>query len=105
MPIINRIADFHDDMTEWRQQLHRHPETAYEEFWTSDYIAERLESFGIEIHRGLAGTGVIGTLKGQSDNGKAIALRADMDALDIIEANDFAHKSLNPGNMHPGCYD
>ncbi|MBT5264165.1 MAG: amidohydrolase [Rhodospirillaceae bacterium] len=105
MPIINRIADFHDDMTEWRQQLHRHPETAYEEFWTSDYIAERLESFGIEIHRGLAGTGVIGTLKGQSDNGKAIALRADMDALDIIEANDFAHKSLNPGKMHACGHD
>jgi len=102
MPIINRIADFHAEMTAWRRELHQHPETAFEEVWTSGFVAERLESFGIEVHRGLAKTGVVGVLKGQSDSGRKIALRADMDALDLTEANDFEHKSQNPGKMH-GC--
>jgi hippurate hydrolase len=62
MPINNRIAEFHEEMTAWRRELHRHPETAYEEHWTSAFIAEKLESFGIEVLRGLAGTGVVGTL-------------------------------------------
>ncbi|MBM85880.1 MAG: peptidase M20 [Rhodospirillaceae bacterium] len=102
MPIINRIADYHAEMTKWRRELHQNPETAFEEFWTSNFVAERLESFGIEIHRGLAGTGVVGVLKGQIDSGRKIALRADMDALDLTEANGFDHKSQNPGKMH-GC--
>ena len=54
MAIINRVADFHQDMTFWRQSLHAHPELGYEEVWTSDFIAEKLASFGIEVHRGLA---------------------------------------------------
>lgn len=102
MAIINRIADFHAELTEWRRELHRHPETAFEEVWTSNFVAERLESFGVEVHRGLAKTGVVGVLKGATDSGRKIALRADMDALDLTEANDFEHKSLNPGKMH-GC--
>jgi hippurate hydrolase len=60
MAIINRIADFHGEMTDWRQTLHAHPELGYEEVWTSDFIAEKLASFGIEVHRGLAKTGVVG---------------------------------------------
>ena len=60
MPIINRIADFHADMTEWRRELHQHPELSYEERWTSEFVAKRLEEFGIEVHRGLAVTGVVG---------------------------------------------
>ena len=59
MAIINRIADFHGEMTAWRQTLHAHPELGYEEVWTSDFIAEKLASFGIEVHRGLAKTGVV----------------------------------------------
>ena len=102
MPIINRIADYHAEMTEWRRELHRHPETAFEEFWTSGFVAERLESFGIEVHRGLASTGIVGVLRGLGDGGRKIALRADMDALDLTEANDFDHKSQNQGKMH-GC--
>jgi amidohydrolase len=105
MAIINRIADFHGEMTEWRHELHKHPETAYEEFWTSDYVAQQLESFDIEIDRGMAGTGVIGTLKGRSDNGKAIALRADMDALDIKENTGLNYASINPGKMHACGHD
>ena len=104
MPIINRIAEFHDDMTEWRRELHMHPETAFEEKWTSDFVAKKLEEFGIEVHRGLAGTGVVGTIRGGSGD-RAIALRADMDALDIEEATGLPYASQNPGKMHACGHD
>src|SRR6266581_4562990 len=78
MPILNRIADFHEDLTAWRRDIHAHPETAFEEKRTSDVVAKRLEEFGIEIHRGLAGTGVVGTLKGTRPGPRAIGIRADM---------------------------
>ena len=103
MPIINRIADFHDEMTAWRRDLHAHPETAYEEKRTSDFVAAKLAEFGIEVHRGLAGTGVVGTL-GNGD-GPSVGLRADMDALPMTEANGFAHKSTVPGKMHACGHD
>ena len=75
MPILNRIAEFHKDMAAWRHDIHQHPETAFEEHRTSAIVAERLKSFGIEVHQGLAGTGVVGTIKaGKGD--RAIALRA-----------------------------
>jgi amidohydrolase len=103
VPIVNRIAEFHPEMTAWRRTMHQHPETAFEEFWTSDFVAEKLTQFGYEVHRGLGTTGVVGTLKGQRpDNGRAIGLRADMDALNLVEANDFPHKSQIAGKMH-GC--
>jgi len=105
MPIVNRIAEFHDQMTAWRRQLHQFPETAFEEFKTSDFVAGKLQEFGIEIHRGLGGTGVVGTLKGARGDGPAIGLRADMDALHIEEKNDFAHKSQVPGKMHACGHD
>jgi amidohydrolase len=89
MPIINRIADFHPEMTRWRHQIHAHPETAFEEHKTAAFVAERLESFGIKVERGIAGTGVIGTLRGSVEGRRAIALRADMDALHIDEQNAF----------------
>ena len=103
MPVINRIADFHDDMTAWRRDIHKHPETAFEEHRTSDVVARRLEEFGIEVHRGLAGTGVVGTLR--SGEGPSIGLRADMDALPIVELNEFDHKSVNDGRMHACGHD
>ncbi|MCP1335096.1 M20 aminoacylase family protein [Futiania mangrovi] len=105
MPIINRIAAFHDEMTAWRRQIHAHPETAFEEHKTSAFVAKMLESFGVEVHRGLAGTGVVGTLKGRTDTGRAIGLRADMDALDLHEKNEFEHASQNPGKMHACGHD
>ena len=64
MPVINRIADFHEEITGWRRDIHAHPETAFEEKRTSDIVAEKLSGWGIEVHRGLATTGVVGTLKG-----------------------------------------
>ncbi len=111
MPIINRIAGFHQDMTAWRRDLHAHPETAFEEHRTSDIVAALLAGFGLEVHRGLAGTGVVGTLKGGGGDGdgraigRSIGLRADMDALDIEERNGFAHKSTHEGKMHACGHD
>jgi amidohydrolase len=106
MPIVNRIADFHRDITAWRRDIHAHPETAFEEQRTAEFVAARLKEFGIEVHRGLAGTGVVGTLKGARPGGsRAIALRADMDALHIHERNDHAYVSQNPGKMHACGHD
>jgi amidohydrolase len=104
MPIINRIAAFHDEMTAWRRDIHAHPETAFEEHRTADQVAKKLEAFGIDVHRGLAGTGVIGTLKSGSGR-RAIGLRADMDALHIHEKNGFDHASQNTGKMHACGHD
>jgi amidohydrolase len=105
MPIINRIAEYQNEMTAWRRHIHKHPETAFEEHQTSDYVALRLHEFGIDVHRGLAGTGVVGTLKGGKGDGPAIGLRADMDALDIEEKNDIDYKSEYPGKMHACGHD
>jgi hippurate hydrolase len=66
MPVINRIADFHADMKTWRHDIHAHPEMAFKEHRTSDLVAQALASLGIEVHRGLAGTGVVGTLRAGS---------------------------------------
>jgi hippurate hydrolase len=101
MHIINRIASFHDDMTAWRRDIHAHPETAFEERRTAALIADKLRSFGIEVHEGLAKTGVVGTLR--CGNGThSIGLRADIDALPMEELNAFAHRSTVPGKFH-GC--
>jgi hippurate hydrolase len=105
MPIVNRIAEFHDEMTEWRRHIHAHPETAFEEHQTAEFVAAKLTDFGIEIDRGLAKTGVVGTLKGTHGDGPAIALRADMDALDIQEKGDHSHTSTIPGKMHACGHD
>ena len=105
MPIVNRIADFHADLAAWRHEIHAHPETAFEERRTADFVASRLKDFGIEVHRGLAGTGVVGTLKGTRPGSRAIALRADMDALHIHEKNAAPYASTNPGKMHACGHD
>ena len=105
MPVINRIMEFHDQMTAWRRHLHTCPETAFEEHETARFVADRLAELGIRAHRGLAGTGVVGTLEGGRGTGKAIGLRADLDALHIEEKNDFAHRSRNPGKMHACGHD
>jgi amidohydrolase len=105
MPVINRIAEFHAEMTQWRQRIHAHPETAFEEHKTAELVSELLESFGIVVDRGIARTGVIGTLKGSLPSGRAIALRADLDALHIDERNDFPHASQHHGRMHACGHD
>ena len=91
-------------MRAWRRDIHAHPEIAFEEVRTSDIVAEKLESFGIDVHRGLAKTGVVGTLAVGNSN-RAIGLRADLDALDIHEENTFGHVSTNPGKMHACGHD
>ena len=105
MPVINRIAEFHGEMTQWRHQIHAHPETAFEEHQTAELVAGLLESFGVSVDRGIARTGVIGTLKGSLPGDRAIALRADMDALHVEEQNDVPHASRHPGRMHACGHD
>jgi hippurate hydrolase len=104
MPIHNRIAAFADDMTAWRRDLHAHPELGLEEHRTAAIVAEKLAAWGIKVHTGLATTGVVGTLKVGTSN-RAIAIRADMDALPMQEANDFAHRSQFEGKMHACGHD
>lgn len=103
--MIAEIAAWHDDMTSWRHHLHAHPETAFEEYATAAFVAERLSAFGLQVHQGLAGTGVVGSLVSGPGGGGAIALRADMDALPITEANVFRHRSGRPGTMHACGHD
>jgi hippurate hydrolase len=104
MPVINRIAEFHTDMMAWRRDIHAHPEMAFDERRTSDLVAAELEKLGIEIHRGLAGTGVVGTLRCGTGS-RAIALRADMDALPIQEKTGCPHASTHDGIMHACGHD
>jgi hippurate hydrolase len=105
MPRINRIADFHDEMTAWRRDLHAHPELALEETRTSRVVADKLRAFGCdEVVTGLARTGVVGVIRGRAP-GRAIGLRADMDALPLAEETGVAYASRNPGVMHACGHD
>ncbi len=103
-----RLDQMHAEMTEWRRDFHAHPEIGFEEARTSEIVAQKLAEWGIEVHRGLGGTGVVGVLRGQgqaSGGNRAIGLRADMDALPMEEGNSFAHRSRNPGRMHACGHD
>ena len=104
MAQIARIAEFRQEMKNWRQDIHANPELGFEENRTSDLVAQLLTSFGMEVHRGLGHTGVVGVLKGSSGN-NAIGLRADMDALPILEENTFEYKSHDDGVMHACGHD
>ena len=87
-----------------RRDIHAHPELAFGEWRTAELVANKLEQLGLVVHRGLAGTGVVGTLQVGSSN-RAIGLRADMDALPLDELNTFAHRSTHPGQMHACGHD
>ena len=104
MSTIANKSDLHEQMVTWRHYLHQHPELSFKEKMTSDFIASVLQSHDIEIHRGLAVTGIIATVHGQRD-GNVIGLRADMDALPIQELNDFSYKSVHDGKMHACGHD
>jgi hippurate hydrolase len=104
MAVKEEIVGFAAEMQAWRRDIHAHPETAFEETRTSDIVAEKLESFGLDVHRGLATTGVVGTLSVGNSN-RAIGLRADLDALDIHEKNTFDHVSTHAGKMHACGHD
>jgi hippurate hydrolase len=107
MPIVNRVADLHADITEWRRDLHMHPELQYDVHRTAGSVADKLKAFGCDdVVTGLGRTGVVGVIRGKKGgSGKTIGLRADMDALPIEEANELPYKSTVPGKMHACGHD
>ena len=104
MSAIDHIRRYHDELTAFRHDLHAHPELGLEEHRTAAQVAAQLESWGIEVHRGVGKTGVVGVLRSGNGQGR-IGLRADMDALPILEANDLPYKSGTPGVMHACGHD
>jgi amidohydrolase len=106
MPIVNRIADLAAEITDWRHDLHAHPELLYDVSRTAGLVAERLREFGCdEVVAGIGRTGVVGVIRGRKGQGRAVGLRADMDALPIEEANDLPYKSTVKGKMHACGHD
>jgi|TARA_B100002003_G_C14143237_1_gene549676 hippurate hydrolase len=104
MNVIQSIADFQDELTKWRRDIHAHPELGFEEERTAKLVAEKLQSFGLDVQRGLGKTGVVATLQ-VGNSHQSIGLRADMDALPILESNQFGHRSKYPGKMHACGHD
>ena len=104
MPVIDRIAAYHDDLTHWRRDIHAHPELGFQEQRTSDLVADKLAGWRIEVHRGIGKTGLVGRLR-VGNSPRAIGLRADMDCLPILESNEFPHRSQHQGRMHACGHD
>ena len=104
MALVDEIEERKDELTGWRRDIHAHPELGFEEHRTSDFVAAKLEEFGIQVHRGIGGTGVVGVLRVGNET-SSIGLRADMDALPIHEANTFDHRSRHDGTMHACGHD
>lgn len=107
MIISKKIQTFVPEMKQWRHHIHQNPEIAYEEKNTSDFIAKKLNEFGIEVHRGFGGTGIVGIIHGKDkrDNNKSIGIRADMDALPMTEKTNLSYSSRNEGKMHACGHD
>ena len=106
MPVINRIAEFHNEMKEWRRHIHANPEMLFDTVETAAYVVDRLTEFGVDqIETGIGRTGVVGIIRGNGGDGPVIGLRADMDALPIQEVRDLPYKSKNPGVMHACGHD
>ena len=107
MPIINRVADLADEVTAWRRDMHAHPELLYEVHRTAALVADKLRAFGCdEVATGIGRTGVVGVIRGRRGGGtRAIGLRADMDALPIVEATGLPYRSEIPGVMHACGHD
>ncbi len=102
MPVIEKIEAYKDELTAIRRDIHQYPEIGFEEVRTSGIVAEKLASYGIEVHRGIGKTGVVGVLKGNRGEGKTIGLRADMDALPMEEHTNLGYASKIPNRFH-GC--
>ena len=102
MPTLARIESYTEDLKAIRWDIHANPEIGFEEVRTSDIVAELLTGWGIEVHRGIGKTGVIGVLDGKQGPGRSIGLRADMDAMPMDETADVPYKSTVPGKFH-GC--
>src|SRR5690606_24353320 len=105
MTMIELGSEALQDLQDWRHDFHRHPETAFEEHRTAARVAALLREWGLEVHEGLAGTGVVGVLRGALGEGPAIGLRADMDALHVTELNEVDHASTHVGRMHACGHD
>ena len=106
MPIINRVADLQPEIAAWRHDLHAHPELLYDVHRTAAAVADRLKSFGCdEVVTGLGRTGVVGVIRGRRAGDKVVGLRADMDALPIVEATNVPYKSTVQGKMHACGHD
>ncbi|MFZ6645719.1 M20 aminoacylase family protein [Undibacterium sp. TJN25] len=104
MKLIDPIIQFHAELQKIRRDIHAHPELCYEEHRTSDVVAQKLQEWDIPVIRGLGGTGVVGIIK-NGNSGRAIALRADIDALPMQETNTFPHASKHEGKMHACGHD
>jgi len=104
MPVLPRALELRDDLAAMRRDIHAHPELAFAEQRTSDIVAAKLAEYGCEVHRGLAKTGVVGTIR-RGNSLRAIGLRADMDCLPMQELNEFAHRSTHTGKMHACGHD
>lgn len=103
---IDHVRTLHAELVQIRHDIHAHPELAFEEARTSDIVASTLSRWGIEVHRGLAKTGVVGVVKGRkASSGRAIGLRADMDCLPMFETGDVPYRSVHPGRMHACGHD
>ncbi len=106
MPVKNRLAEMQEDIAQWRRHLHANPELRFEEHETAGFVAGKLREFGCdEVVEGVGGTGVVGVIRGHGGGDRAIAFRADMDALPINEATGAAHASTRPGKMHACGHD
>jgi hippurate hydrolase len=104
MPIIPEVTESLAELTQIRRDIHAYPELGFEEERTADIVAAKLAEFGCEVHRGLATTGVVGTIR-RGNSLRAIGLRADMDCLPMQELNEFAHRSTQAGKMHACGHD
>jgi len=106
MPIVNRVADLHNEIKEWRRDFHAHPELRYDVHRTAGSVAEKLKSFGCdEVVPGIGRTGVVGVIRGRKAGSKVVGLRADMDALPLEEETGLPYKSTVPGKMHACGHD
>jgi amidohydrolase len=107
MPIKNRIAEMHDEIAAWRRDFHEHPELLYDTYRTAEIVAAKLREFGCdEVAEGIGRTGVVGLIRGRSDTGgRVVGIRADMDALPILEATGLPYASKTPGKMHACGHD
>ena len=107
MPIVNRFAALHDEIAAWRRDIHENPELLFDVYRTAETVAEKLQAFGVdEVVTGIGRTGVVGIIRGANGGeGKVIGLRADMDALPIIEATGKEYASKTPGLMHACGHD
>ena len=102
---LEMLRLYHAELVHIRRDIHANPELGFEETRTSQLVADKLAEYGIEVHRGLAKTGVVGVIKGKKDSGRAIGLRADMDCLPMHETSEVPHKSKVAGRMHACGHD